>query len=158
MHTFTEFCWVSWFRRHPFPPSVFFAMSQNVKNPTFSNSSQAISPICMKLGTQHLWTLLTKCYQKSFNRTINFKADLVQNRKSCIFPHWSGLMKWNSGYYYPWAPEALCKILGDDNKVALFKLMCFISPQWFIGLTRNLVYLLSVPSWGHLMKGLPIRH
>ena len=32
------------------------------RKPTFSNSSQAISLICTKLCTQHLWTLLTKGY------------------------------------------------------------------------------------------------
>ena len=29
---------------------------------TFSNSSQAISPICTKLYAQHLWTFLTKSF------------------------------------------------------------------------------------------------
>ena len=39
--------------------------------PTFSNSSQAISPMCTKLCTQHLWTLLTKSYQKNFDISDN---------------------------------------------------------------------------------------
>ena len=39
-----------------------FLFSSKICKPTFSNFSQAISPICTKLCTQHLWTLLRKCY------------------------------------------------------------------------------------------------
>ena len=45
--------------RQPF----FFRYVAKCWKPTFSSSSQAISPICTKLGTQHLRTLLTKSYQ-----------------------------------------------------------------------------------------------
>ena len=66
VHGFTELCWVSWHRPHPFP-RCFFARCKFTKchKPTFSNSSQAISSICTQLCRQHLWTLLTKSYQKN---------------------------------------------------------------------------------------------
>ena len=51
---------------------LFFRYIAKCWKPTFSNSSQAISSICTKLGTQHLWMLLSKNYQKTFNSTINF--------------------------------------------------------------------------------------
>ena len=43
---------------------AFFTAWTYPKTPNipFTNSSQAISPICMKLATEHLWTLLTKSY------------------------------------------------------------------------------------------------
>ena len=51
-----EFCDMGHTHFHLF---VFFKFAKG-RRPTFSNSSQAISPISMKLCTPHLWTLLTK--------------------------------------------------------------------------------------------------
>ena len=50
----------------------------------------------------------------------------------------------------PWAPEGLCKILGDDHKVALFKLKYFISQYQLGRLTWNFIYYFQCPpedSW-----------
>ena len=49
----------------------FFPLLWKSRKPTFSNSSLAFSPICTKLGTQHLWTLLAKLYSKNFDRPKN---------------------------------------------------------------------------------------
>ena len=64
IHAFTELCWLSWYRPHPFLPTVFFFVRYFAKchKLTFSNSSQAITSISMKHCTQHLCTLLTKTY------------------------------------------------------------------------------------------------
>ena len=40
----------------------FFRLFTKCQKPTFSKSSRAISTICKKLSTQHLWTLLTKSW------------------------------------------------------------------------------------------------
>ena len=48
-------------RSMPISALIFFFFAK-CRKPIFSNSSQAISPICTKLCTQHLWTLLTKMY------------------------------------------------------------------------------------------------
>ena len=54
--------------------------------PTFSNSSQAISLICMKLRTQHLWTLLTKSFFFFFFLQVYFKQySSYQITTSCTF-------------------------------------------------------------------------
>ena len=45
----------------------FFRKFAKCRKPTFSNSSQAISPICTKLCTQPLCTLLTKSYYNNFD-------------------------------------------------------------------------------------------
>ena len=45
---------------------LFLRIFVKCRNP-FSNSSKAISLICTKLWTKHLWILLTKIYQKNFN-------------------------------------------------------------------------------------------
>ena len=45
------------FRLHFFPRKF-----TKCRKCTFLNSPQEISPICTKLCTQHLWTLLTKSY------------------------------------------------------------------------------------------------
>ena len=53
---------------------LFLSLVCKMSKTYFSNSSQVISLVCTKLGTQHLWTLLTKVSQKSLNSTINFKV------------------------------------------------------------------------------------
>ena len=42
------------------PIFFFFCKITKCRKPTFSNSSQVISPICTKLCTQRLWSLVTK--------------------------------------------------------------------------------------------------
>ena len=78
IHAVTELGWISWYRQRPFL-SLFFRKFGICHKHTFSSSSQAISPICAKLCTQHLWTRLTKSYWKNFdilNSDIIFQTRL----------------------------------------------------------------------------------
>ena len=92
--------------------------------PTFSNSSQAISLICMKLRTQHLWTLLTKSFFFFFFSSSIFQTILKLSNNNFLHISFQsgslaylhiGASEWHQTQFTtsPWAPEARCKFLAD---------------------------------------------
>ena len=122
------------------------------------------SAICLKLGTQHMWTLVTKVIKRMLIAQTILK--LLHNKflqiwfqtGSDLYLH-IGVSEWHETQATTtWAPEGLYKTSGDDNKVALLKLKYFIFPHRLGGLTQNLVSLLSVPSWTDPLNVLPVCH
>ena len=144
---------------------IFFHKFAKCCKPTFSKSSQVFTPMCTKLCTQHLWTLLTK---KNIKRILIFQTILkllnnclyiLLKTQSVAYLH-IGLSQWHETQVItsPWATKALSKVLLDDYKVVLFKLKSFISQHRLVGLRQNLVKFLPMPSWGQLTKLLPVCH
>ena len=94
---------------------------------TYSTFSQAVWPMCTKMCTQHLWTLLTKSSKKNFDIPKNTQViknqlpvDFGHNRECCTSPHLSVRMTWNSDSFFPMS--SWCSVLNSvqlDLKGAL---------------------------------------
>ena len=139
----------------------FFADFQNVKNLLFWTPLWWFHQFARNLTH----SIYRPSWQKVIKRLLigQLILKLLNNNflqiwlktESVAYPHWCGLMTWNSGYYFPMSPWGPVQ---NFRWWALFKFKYFISPQCLIWVMRNFVHLLSVPFWGQLIKGLPIRH
>ena len=102
----------------------FFCKFMTHCKPPFSNSSQAISPIC-----------------------VDPRNKILVKTGSVAYLH-SGVSEWHETQVttFPLAPKALCNSLGDDHQVVHFKLKHFISRHPRVGLRQNMVQMLPMPS------------
>ena len=86
----------------PIYAHCFFSKFTKCGKPTFTKSSHAISSICTKPCTHHLWTLLT-----ALNLLYNNFLYILLKTQSVAYLH-IGLSEWHLRWLLPHEPLRLC--------------------------------------------------